>query len=85
MKPAVASSPRSRSPSDSSHSARSPFPARVGPVPRSMTSFVALLHIPHVVDAPHDRFEVTSLAVAWTVTSAVWVVAASQWSRGRHR
>jgi uncharacterized membrane protein len=50
-----------------------------------MTSFVVLLHIPHVVAAPHDRFELTSLGIAWTLTSAAWIVAASQASRMRRR
>jgi len=43
-----------------------------------MTSFVLLVHIPRVMAAPHDRMELTSLAIATTLTSAVWILATAR-------
>jgi uncharacterized membrane protein len=43
-----------------------------------MTSFVLLVHIPRVAAAPHDRMELTSLFIATTLTSAVWILATSK-------
>ena len=40
-----------------------------------MTSFVLLLHLPHVLAAPTNRLELTMLAIAWTLTSAAWLIA----------
>ena len=42
-----------------------------------MCAFVVLLHVPHVLERPSDRLELTMLAVATTLTSAAWLVAAS--------
>jgi uncharacterized membrane protein len=42
-----------------------------------MTSFVALIHVPHVIATPGSRLELTALAIAWTLTSAAWLLAAS--------
>jgi uncharacterized membrane protein len=42
-----------------------------------MTSFVALIHIPHVIATPGNRLELTALAIAWTLTSAAWLLATS--------
>jgi uncharacterized membrane protein len=42
-----------------------------------MTSFVALIHIPHVLATPGNRLELTALAIAWTLTSAAWLLATS--------
>jgi len=39
-----------------------------------MTSFVALVHIPRVADAPRNRLELTMLAVAVLLTSATWLI-----------
>jgi uncharacterized membrane protein len=40
-----------------------------------MTSFVVLLHIPHVIATPHNRLELTMLGVATLLTSATGLVA----------
>jgi uncharacterized membrane protein len=40
-----------------------------------MTSFVLLLHIPHVSADPHNRLELTMLGVATLLSSAAWLVA----------
>lgn len=42
-----------------------------------MCAFVVLLHVPRVIAAPTDRLELTMLAIAVTLTSAAWLVAAS--------
>jgi len=46
-----------------------------------MTSFVVLLHIPRVAATPHNRLELTMLAVAVLLTSATWLIA----TMGGHR
>jgi len=40
-----------------------------------MSSFVVLLHIPHVIADPHNRLELTMLGVALLLTSAAWLIA----------
>jgi uncharacterized membrane protein len=42
-----------------------------------MTSFVVLIHIPHVLATPDNRLEITALGIAWTLTSAAWLLATS--------
>ncbi len=42
-----------------------------------MSAFVVLLHVPRVMAAPTNRLELTMLAIAVTLTSAAWIVAAS--------
>lgn len=42
-----------------------------------MCAFVVLLHVPGVLAAPTDRLQWTMLAIATTLTSAAWLVAAS--------
>jgi uncharacterized membrane protein YphA (DoxX/SURF4 family) len=37
-----------------------------------MTSFVLLLHVPRVLAAPHDRAELTMLAIATTLAGAIF-------------
>ena len=43
-----------------------------------MSAFVLLVHIPRVAAAPHDRMELTSLAIATTLSSAAWILATSR-------
>jgi uncharacterized membrane protein len=50
-----------------------------------MTSFVVLLHIPHVLATPTNRAEQTMLAIAWTLSSAAWLVATAIGGRMRRR
>lgn len=42
-----------------------------------MCAFVVLLHVPRVLEAPGDRLELTMTAIAVTLTSAAWLIAAS--------
>jgi uncharacterized membrane protein len=42
-----------------------------------MTSFVLLVHIPRVAAHPGDRFELTMLFIAVTLSSAAWILATS--------
>ena len=37
-----------------------------------MTGFILLVHGPRVAAAPHDRFEITGLFIAITLSAAVW-------------
>jgi uncharacterized membrane protein len=43
-----------------------------------MSAFVLLVHLPRVAAAPHDRMELTSLAIATTLSSAAWILATSR-------
>lgn len=43
-----------------------------------MTSFVLLVHIPRVAAKPADRFELTMLFIAVTLSSAAWILASSR-------
>ncbi len=43
-----------------------------------MTSFVLLVHIPRVAAHPGDRFELTMLFIAVTLSSAAWILATSR-------
>jgi uncharacterized membrane protein len=43
-----------------------------------MTSFVLLVHIPRVAAKPGDRFELTMLFIAVTLSSAAWILATSR-------
>lgn len=43
-----------------------------------MTSFVLLVHVPRVAAHPGDRFELTMLFIAVTLSAAAWVLATSR-------
>jgi uncharacterized membrane protein len=44
-----------------------------------MSSFVVLVHIPGVAQAPHDRMQLTMLGMASLLASAAWLVASWRW------
>jgi len=50
-----------------------------------MTSFVLLVHIPRVAAKPGDRFELTMLFIAVTLSSAAWILASSRAVAGQGR
>jgi uncharacterized membrane protein len=46
-----------------------------------MSSFVLLVHITGVAQAPHDRLQLTMLGMASLLTTAAWLVASWPWLR----
>jgi uncharacterized membrane protein len=50
-----------------------------------MSSFVLLIHVPAVVNAPNDRLQWTMLCVATAITGSGWSVAQSVSRRGARR